>query len=350
MKILSTIFFSLFVLFLHAQESGKGLFLSFKGGYSIPVANSTIGSPRSEVGNRILVSSEEGTYNYSEKNPFGSRGAGASFSGSLGYMFSDHLGVEFEVSFLRSTKILDGSRDETIIENTFSRNYFAEQYSYTNMLRVSPMLIVSGNPNKKFIPYAKMGILLPLAGKTIVEVNISDKTGQLAEELLPVINPDLSNELNHLFDSLSLDIPIPADAFIKAKTAGAFSLGFTSKIGCAYAINDKWQIFGELEMNMLTIKAKETKFTEANITVSDAGLLALAETLLGKEIQADYGIYDLPEILRLTTYQNELTENSNSSYNITGSTYNRNAPYEQVTFRDNYNSFGLQFGVKYKFK
>lgn len=348
MKLLSTIFCSLFFVFLFAQESGKGLFFSFKGGYSIPVSKSTIGSPRSEVGNRILVNSEEGSYTYSEKNPFGSRGAGASVAGSVGYMFNNHFGFEFEVSFLRSTKILDGSRDETIVKFNESYNYFAEQFSYTNMLRVSPMLVVSGNPNKKFIPYAKMGIVLPLAGKTVVEVTINDGIGILADELLPVIDPQLSSDLLVALDSVR--IPIATNSYIKAKTSGAFSLGFTSRLGCAYVINDRWQIFGEVEMNMLTIKSKETKFTEATIEVTDEKLIVLAETILGREIQSVYDFYDLPEILRLTVYQNEITESSNSSYNISSMNYDRNAPFEQVTFRDNYNSFGLQLGVKYKFK
>lgn len=333
------------ITFLSAQdtETNKGLYFGLKAGYSIPVAKSTVGSPRPEVGNRILISSDTPSSTYSEKNPFGTRGAGTTVAGSIGYMFSDNFGIEMEFSFLRSAKILDASRNETQTDSSgISRVYASEQHSYTNMFRAAPMLVVSGNPDKKFVPYAKFGILLPLAGKTIVEVNIDDETGQTANELLPVLNTELADSIA----SKGLSIPIPTTSHIKAKTAGAFSLGFTAKMGGAYNINDRWSVFGELEMNMLTIKAKETEFVEFSAEVPEA-LAILAESLLEIDnIQYEYGYYDLPEILRLTTYEDEITETSNSTY----SAARKNEPYQQLTFRDNYNSFGLMLGVRYKFK
>lgn len=341
----------LFVLCVQAQDddkSHKGLYFGFKAGYTIPVAKSTIGSPRSEVGDRILVSSTVGTYDFSEKNPFGSRGAGAQVAGSVGYMFNNNFGIEMEFSFLRSARILDGSRDETSLINGVERNYFAEQHSYTNMFRAAPLLVVSGNPGKKFVPYAKFGVLLPLAGKTIVEVNIKDETGELADELLPILNRDLSDKLNGIRDSIPF--VIPTESFIKAKTAGAFSLGFTAKMGCSFNVSERWSIFGEVEMNMLTIKAKETEFVEFSSNVSNDGLIFLAEQLLGESIQSEYGYSDLPEILRVTAYENEITETSNGSYDVNSPSFDKNSPYNQVTFRDNYNSFGIMIGFRYKFK
>lgn len=350
-KIYSFLIISLVYLSIQAQEdnkSHKGLYVGFKAGYTIPVSKSTVGSPRLEVGDRILVSSDLGVYTYSEKNLFGSRGAGSQVAGSIGYMFNNNFGIEMEFSFLRSAKILDGSRDETSIINTVERNYFAEQYSYTNMFRAAPLLVVSGNPNKKFVPYAKFGVLLPLAGKTIVEVTINDETGELADQLLPILNKELSDKLNGLRDSIPF--VIPTESFIKAKTAGAFSVGFTAKMGCSYNVNDRWSIFGEMEMNMLTIKAKETEFVEFSSKVSNEVLVILAEQLLGESIQSEFTYNDLPEILRLTKYENEITQASNSSYDVNVAGFDRNSAYSQVAFRDNYNSFGLMIGFRYKFK
>ena len=253
-----------------------------------------------------------------------------------------------EFSFLRSTKILDASRDETSVINGVVRNYFAEQHSYTNMFRAAPLLVVSGNPEKKFVPYAKFGVLLPLAGKTIVEVNINDETGELADQLLPILDQDLSDKLNGIRDSIPF--VIPTESYIKAKTSGAFSVGFTAKMGCNYNINDRWALFGEMEMNMLSIKSNETEFVDFSSKVSNEGLVFLAEQLLGESIQSEFSYYDLPEILRLTQYQNEITETSNNSYDVNAPNFDRNSPYNQVNFRDNYNSFGLMLGFRYKFK
>ena len=344
------LFLSSFMLFsLQAQDENvtKNFYFSLKAGYTIPASKGTIGSPRSEVGNRIVLESTEGDYEFSQKNPFGSRGAGATVAGSFGYMISDHFGVEMEFSFLRSSKILDAKRDETSVVNTNVRNYYAEQYSYTNMFRVAPMLVVTGDRNKKFTPYAKFGVLLPLAGKTIVEVNINDETGELADQLLPILNEELSNDLDGLRDSIPF--VVPTESFIKAKTAGAFSVGFTAKMGCTYNISPKWSLIGEMEFNMLSIKAKETTFTDFSSKVSNEGLVFLAEQVLGKEIQSEYGYYDIPEILRVAEYQNEITEDSNASYDINSPNFNKNAAYDQLTFRDNYNSFGFMIGCKYNF-
>lgn len=325
-----------------SNENDSKFYFGFKTGYTIPVAKSTVGSPRSEVGNRILKVDESGKYTFSEKNPFGSRGAGLTFAGNFGYMFNPTFGIEMEFSFLRSSRILDASKDETSVNGT---NYFSEQHSNTNMFRAAPMLVVRANPNKKFVPYAKFGILLPLAGKTVVEVKIKDTTGKLADELLPVLDEALYNDIQHISDSLGINVAIPTDNYIKAKTAGSFSVGFAARMGVEYNISKNWSVFGELEFNMLTIKAKETKFTEFSSKVSDEGIVAFAETQLGREVKSEYGFSDLPEILKLTVYQNEITEASNSSYDPT----RKNESFDQLTFRDNYNSFGIMLGFRYKF-
>lgn len=324
-------------------NTSKGIYFGLKTGYTIAVAKSTIGSPRSEVGNRIIFSSNEGGFSYSEKNPFGSRGAGIIIAGSVGYMFSENFGLEMELSFLRGTQILDASRNESLLDTigNSTRRYFSEQFSYTNMLRASPMLVVSGDPSKKFIPYAKFGVLLPLAGKTIIEVNINDETGELAKDLLPVLNTELADSIA----SKGLNIPITTTSNIKAKTSGVFSLGFTAKFGGAYKVNNKWLIFGELEMNMLSVKSKETEFVDFYAEVPEA-LVLLAESFLEIDnIQNVYGFEDLPEILRLTIYEDEITESSNSTY----TSERKNEPFQQLTFRDNYNSFGLLLGIRYMF-
>lgn len=332
------LFFSLYSFSQEDSNQFDKFSFSIKGGYTFPVSKSTVGSPKFEVGNRLLVSNENGEYQFSEKNPFGTRGAGYQIAGSFMYKFSTHFGIEMEFSFLRSSKILDAKRDETDIEN---KNYFAEQHSYTNMLRAAPMLVVTGDPTKKFTPYAKFGILLPLAGKTIVEVNINDQTGEMVDNLMPLLNKEVADSL----EAKGLDIGIPSTSYIKAKTAGSFSLGFASRIGCMYNINDKWSLFGEMEMNMLTIKAKETKFVDFSAVVPE-DIAILAQTLLEIDnIQNEYGIYDIPEILRLTVYQNEITEESNTEYNFA----RKDEPLEQVTFRDNYNSFGFMLGFTYRF-
>ena len=99
-------------------------------------------------------------------------------------------------------------------------------------------------------------------------------------------------------------------------------------------------------MNMLTVKTKETEFTDFYAEVPEE-LTIVAETILEIDnIQNIYDFDDIPEILRLTIYEDELTESSNSTY----TSARKNEPYQQLTFRENYNSFGLLLGIRYTFK
>lgn len=330
-------------LSLMAQETKENkMYFSLSSGYSLPFSKSTVGSPQAEVGSRILAftqNTDGSIASSSEKNPFGSRGAGFTINAAYGYHFSKHFGMELEFNYLRSTKILDASRNETYADG---RTYFAEQHSYTNMVRFAPMLVVSGNVDKKFTPYAKFGILLPLGGKTVVNVHINDGTGALAHELLPLIAPELAAEID---TSSFANIGIPTDNYITAKTSGQFSLGFTSRFGCSWNISKNWILFGEFQANMLTIKSKDTRYTKFSSNI-DPSLVAFAQTQLQSEIKAEYTLYDLPEIVKTIEYQNEITQDSNNSYSNVS---RKDEPFEQLTFRDNYNSFGILLGFRYNF-
>jgi hypothetical protein len=329
----------------------KKFYMNVKAGFSIPASKSTIGSPREEIGKEIsFIRGSNG--NISEQsitNPFNSRGAGATFAASFGYMMHENFGIEMELSFLRSTEILNASRD---IDTTGQR-FFAEHTSHTKMLRLSPMLVVTGSSNMKVRPYAKFGIILPFAGGTFSSLTFDDKTGALSENLLPIINPDAYQSLNEIREENEIyrNLIIPTKSSANATTLGQFSVGFATRFGAEFKLNDKLALFGELEVNMLTIKAKKTTITKFKSEISDAQLIALAqsEQFFGPDFQYIYTLDDLPEIIRITNYVNEITENSNYSYDTNSPNFNKNKGYDQLTFRDNYNSFGILVGLKYSF-
>lgn len=350
LSIISSLLF--FVAFAQSESVDRSKFyVTFKGGFSIPASKNVIGSPRAEIGRDIaFIRGSNGVItDQSFKAPFDSRGAGGTIGAAFGYMINENFGVEMELSFVRSTEILNASRD---IDTTGTR-FFAEHTSHTKMFRMAPMLVVSGNQSMKIRPYAKFGLLLPFAGGTFSTITFDDRTGVLSENLLPILNPDVYNGLNEIRESQEIfrDLVVPTKSSINATTLGAFSLGFASRFGADYQINNKFSIFAELEVNMLTIKAKKTTITKFKSEVSDAQLIALASTeaFFGPDFKYIYTLEDLPEIIRVTNYLNEITENSNYSYDVNSSSFNKNKPYDQLTFRDNYNSFGLMIGVKYNF-
>jgi opacity protein-like surface antigen len=324
-----------FTFSLKAQEEGKNSKFSvdFKTGYTFAVAKSGIGSPLETIGQNIVEIEGEKT---SITNPYNTRGAGYTLSGSFGYEITENFGVELEFSFLRSSKILNASQD---VVTSSGLVFQAEHNSHTIMLRATPLLVVSANKDLKFRPYAKFGLLIPFYGKIVSNISYNDQLGIIAEDLLPSLNPDL---VENVIENENIDISysdIESEANLKANTNGTFSIGFASRLGVAYKVSKNISLIGEMEMNMLTIKSKKTEVKEFQSSSSINGVEA-----------ASYTVDDLPEIIRQTNYINEITEMSNSSYNDTSLPgYQRDSPKEQLNFRNNFNSFGFTFGVRYSF-
>lgn len=349
---LSYIYLSiLFFIFqsLNAQETKVSKFyVDFKTGYSIPVANGSIGSPLEDVGQFILNlrGNQSGDIiSKSVKNPYNSRGAGFTLATSFGYEITENFGVELEMSFVRSNTIVNASQDV----DTAGLNFNANHTSHTIMFRAAPMLVVSGNKDLKFRPYAKFGLLIPFVGQINSDIQISDETGTLSRNLLPSLNPALAASIaeNNVFAGAA----IPTETNIRAVSNGAFSIGFASRIGVAYQLSNKISIIAELEMNMLTIKSKRSEVKDFNTRVTNEELVAFAsssENLVN--FQSEYDINDLPDIIRFTNYVDEITEMSNGSYSDTEAQgYDRNKPREQLNFRDSFNSFGILLGLRYSF-
>ena len=332
-----------------AQESlnsNSKFYISTKVGYTLPAASTTVGSPREEVGREFLYIRNNGNdiNEFSQQSSTGSRGAGFTTAFSLGYMFNKNIGVEMEISYLRSTTREDARLDVDTSQNQDTR-YFAEQYSYTSMFRLAPMLVIQADGNSKFQPYAKLGILMPFAGSTNIKLSIDDQTGARAMDLLPVINPDSEERM---IEQIGVAVPIPAPTAseIEAKTYGALSIGFASRVGANYQINDKWKIFGELEVNLLSIKADRTVFTSFESRITSQEFIDAANAF---GLNTSYTIDDIPEIIRVTQYVDEVTQNSNSTFDTKSPSYDRDKPLERKNFRDNYSSWGFFLGIKYAF-
>ncbi len=329
-------------LTLSAQEviqSDKHI-VSFRFGYSIPVSSSQIGSPRSEIGKTFKETLPDGTI-ISEKNSYGSRGAGINLSLGYDYMITENISVGIDFSYLHTLGITDAYH---IIKNNKDEIlYDAKQTSYTSMFRATPMVGVYANKNLLIRPYAKFGLLIPFAGATYAKLDIIDETGMAFEGLMPVIDPELYNEVVAIRLSTGLDVPIPTESHIEASTLGAFSLGFDARLGAEYNILDHLNIFAELNMQMLTIKSNKTTITKFT-SGTDENTKGLAK-LLGLEVK-DYNLEDIPEFLRVTQYVEEINTESNT---LSSSNYNRDAESNQLNFRNNYNGFGFILGVKYGF-
>ena len=259
--------------------------------------------------------------------------------------------VSFEVdfNFLYTLGI-----DDAYINRKSATNkpiYHATQQSQTTMFRITPLFGVYANESLLIRPYAKFGIIVPLAGDTKVNLSIEDNSGISFNDLMPVIDPVTLLQTQLLASSLGLsNISVPTKTDIKAVTSGSFSLGFLARFGAEYkfknVLDGRLLLFAEMEMQMLTVKAHQTVIKEFNSSVNDATFQSLAEAA---DIKTSFGLDDIPEILKTTDYFNEIIETSNSSYDVSNPNYDRDKAFEQLTFRDNYNAFGCLICLKFGF-
>jgi hypothetical protein len=346
MKRLITIMFSLLLVgTISAQEkkeedsknSRDKHIVSFRFGYSIPVSQSQIGSPRVEIGKTFKELKNNGSY-VSETNSYGSRGAGLNFALSYEYMITQNISVGLEFSYLHTLGITDAFWLEKSGSNT---NYDARQESYTSMLRATPMVGIYANEGLLIRPYAKFGLLVPLYGATNATLNIVDETGRAFDDLMPIIDPEFYDDFKS--NTLVANADIPTTTNIEASTSGSFSIGFDARLGAEYKIMNNLKVFVELNMQMLSVKSGESTIYKFESETTDE-TKALAK-LAGFNVK-DYTLDDIPEYLRVTKYVDEI----NGESNLYGTaSYNREKPADQLGFRDNYNAFGFIVGVKFGF-
>lgn len=273
-----------FQLNLHAQEA----YLRVGGGYSISTSNDVF---------TLRISEQDSNNLYlSDRNIYGTIGSGAQFRLCGGYAFAQNFGFELDVNYLMGQKKYAGER-KTPFQTDIT-------YAYTRQLRITPSFFVRANAG--FVqPYAGMGIVLPVFGKTVLE-----------EE---------SNNASRF-------------AYKERDVFGAVSVGFESYAGVNFQWpNKKFNLFLEFRYTGLRIKSKNA--TLVQWTETDAVSGEVTDRLV-----------DAPLFLVETVFVDELTRESNT---ITATVYSANfdfdKPLELLASKTNFNSIGINIGVCLKF-
>ncbi|MFN0202688.1 MAG: hypothetical protein ACKVTZ_14280 [Bacteroidia bacterium] len=227
----------------------------------------------------------------------GTGGRGTQYNLVYGRKLTGHLAVELGVQYFRGgTTQADFYTKIPVVGNIYT-TYARQGWQ----LRVMPSLVVSGSCDAKVSPYARMGLLVPVAGKTITNVTIK--------------NPQPNN--------------VYTVETRKLETEGAFSLGYAAAIGANFNVNPNLAVFGEFSLQSLSAKANKTTMVE-NI-------------LDGKDILTTQKVYQ-----KETLYVDELNPTSNNqSVNPLG--YNEEKPYEDLRKYSQYGNVGINIGLKYAF-
>lgn len=227
----------------------------------------------------------------------GSYGKGITPALGFGYMINDNFGAELGLSYL-----LGGANKADIKVNQSGPGYVysntTEVSSKARGIFLSPSLVVkAGNSESKLRPYARVGFVLPLAGKVTTDVNTTEVT---------------------TFTGLSATTKKTEEV---TETKGKLSLGYTGAFGVSYSLSEKLGLFVELSGQALNIWSKSSKLTKS--------------TTDGKDNLPGLDVND-----KETEYVNDLD---------TSVTQPSTSPAKALSQTANFNSLGLNVGLTFKF-
>jgi len=241
-----------------------------------------------QLGTSMDVSAT-GTFTQTPIN--GSYGGGIPISLGLGYGFTKHIAFDLGFTYFMGNEVTISKTKQapSVDMTTTTKGY---------QIRVIPQLVLSSGSDNALNFYSKFGVVMPVSGKTTFKSFGTSYFG-------------LDNNFNPIYGPLN----------VEGESSGKFSLGFTGSFGTTFSLSDKLSIFGELQYINLRIKGDKqtiTKYESNGVDVTDL----------------------LPKSVTETNYVDELTEKSNTD---------ATKPAEALRNSSNYNSFGVNVGIKFNF-
>ncbi|OBX26398.1 hypothetical protein A9996_05015 [Gelidibacter algens] len=242
----------------------------------------------------ITVSADGSNVNVKSLN--GTVGAGIKVNVTGGYMFNPYIGAEMGISYFHG--------DKTMIGRLRSPQVTSEENTYLRGFDVAPGIILTPN-FKKVNPYARMGLIVPIAGDLTIETMARQTNG----------------------GGQGTDIMVEAKSEVKSK----FSVGYFGALGLNYPVSDNLSIFGEVEIKNLSIKSKSAEITEYSTTAITDGQSQLVP---GQQL-ADLPVYEK---------QFEFSDDYSQS---TTTQPNQDAPRQIPTQFVNASGIGVNVGIRF---
>ena len=241
------------------------------------------------------------------ENSVGTIGGGLTAGINLGYNITEYLSFDLGGQYLLGSQVTES-------DITGPNGMHLKEEMKTNQFRLIPSLIIKTGEGK-VKPFARFGLVIPVAGKTVREHSSYDATPEAFH--IPV--PGTMAQQNYTYEF-----------------KGAVSLGFDAGLGIAYELSENICMTAELNYTSLRIKTKSGTMTAYKADID-----------LGGTNIATLGMNDLPTLMKEINFVDEI--NSNSNNRELGTNINRDQAEDQLARRTNFNSFGLKLGIKYGF-
>jgi hypothetical protein len=289
----------IFVFALVATSVSAQYYVSVSGGAQMGSAGVLMGTELNAAGTQAT-------------NEYGSFGEGLNAQLRAGYFWNKTFGVELGLSYLHGAEqVRDSYRSYYGKSSATLTNEVVDAKAYARAYGFSAALIYNFNENI----YGKFGALTKVGGKTVAELSRSTST-----PFGPVV------------------------ASGEQEFKGRIPLGFIGAMGYKYKINDKLNLFAELEYLGINVTRDKSEFTSLTIKTPAVPANALGA---GHPGFAAY-TWNLGSAPYVHPVFGTLYAPTEITYVDTLPTTNTD-PSKALSEVAPYSSFGLNFGLTYTF-
>lgn len=281
----------------------KGFYFKAGGSYFLQTAATEFPIVSGQLPNSDVYAAN-GTTLVSRETNHGSFGEGFRTNVSAGYRFTTRLGVEMGVNYYVGNK-------ETMVETTHrlvaAGPTFVDGKAIGSIkaLDLSPALVLYLGEVKRFEPYTKVGVIVPVYGTLTIETNrtYTNPIGVTEVYQKDVVKPNPT-------------------------------VGFMSAIGTSYALGSHVSLYAEVEYRNFTVhgKSKETEvYTENGVDK-----LTTATTF---RPDASYSAIHTNYVDVLTTSSNNISTNAS---------FDSSKAKDEISSYVGISGIGLSLGIRYQ--
>ncbi len=289
-------------------------YIQIKGGYAI----GTIPSILNRNVQTGFPTSTNSTSTRSLANIYGTYGTGLSYGLDLGYMFSEHFGLNVNGSYFMGSQIDGGTT--SLKNDTLTRSYNTA-YNATQ-LRITPSFILLAGNQHGFNPYARFGVILPVINYTDEKFNNSDRYTKAESG---------SGLTTRTYETQSTN-----------RVSYKFDVGFSGAVGTTYALNENLALVGEIEFNAINSRADKATIIAYNQDYK-------RQPTTGTPSSGNTDLSELKTYVREIVYLDQIDQNSNSAYSeiSPNKVVDLNRPQELLTKINSFTAIGINIGIRY---
>jgi len=203
----------------------QGIYFKAGGGYAIPVASQVIGELETESDDF-----NTGEYKHKTEAVNASFGAGTNFLVGGGFMFNEFIGAELTVQYTMGKKFETGYKYRYIYSSSTDYRNEDVTETFSNTIFINPSIVVTPGAGTK-VPYGRFGIV--------------------------AASTNLKTEASYYYDGDGV-----YEGTEKWEYTGGMGFGFQGAVGMNWMINDKIDIFTEVNFVSMTYYAQEGKMVE----------------------------------------------------------------------------------------